>query len=336
MAQVSTPTQAKVASDRVNKEAATEARVSRQGGLPISINVSPRRVLTAVALLSAAAVGSYASQLSLGPVYGDIPTSLYHSQICAGIFAAVWAGKALFRPVIPRPLALLPVLAFYIPVIQRTLFKYSEKWGDVKGPIYTEAASYYPALFLVVLISTYLLETPSIVLDAIPAVASYGFFRGVRNWLPGFLAYKIGTSWVYTRCGLANAVAALYTLINPSVLLLAAAPAVFHTGFVNPGCTNYAANLYLNETLAASNYTLLARSESITGYVSILENSYHHYRVMRCDHSLLGGEWIQAPPGFEHLDSGHKEPIYAVFVTLEAVRLIRPAPAAKKPKALMM
>ena len=67
-----------------------------------------------------------------------------------------------------------------------------------------------------------------------------------------------------------------------------------------------------------------------------MENSYEKYRVMRVDHSLLGGEWVAAPPGYEHVESGVREPIYGVFVTLEAVRLIRPAPVAKVPKALMM
>lgn len=93
----------------------------------------------------------------------------------------------------------------------------------------------------------------------------------------------------------------------------------------------------LNETLAPWNHTLIARRESVTGYVSILDNFEAGYRVMRCDHSLLGGEWQAPPKGLEHLDRGvFKEPIYAVFVILEAVRLVVPAPKNPNPKALAM
>ena len=79
------------------------------------------------------------------------------------------------------------------------------------------------------------------------------------------------------------------------------------------------------------------RRESVTGYVSVLDNTEAGYRVMRCDHSLLGGEWQKAPKGLEHLArGGFKEPIYAVFVLLEAVRLVEPGPKNPNPRALTM
>ncbi|KAF8460306.1 S-adenosyl-L-methionine-dependent methyltransferase [Kalaharituber pfeilii] len=307
-----------------------------RGAIPYTINIRFGNILRAVILLIAAAVGSYASQLTLGPVYGDIPTSLHHQKICASIFALVWGSKWIFRRIMRRPLLLLAVLAFYVPVLQRTLFQYSEKWGAEYGPLYTEAASYYPTLFLAVLASSELLEMPSFVLDIIPAVASFAIFNGVRGELPGFLAHRIGASWIYTRCGLAHLAAGLYTLVSPLTALLLVIPGLIHSGYYNPGCTDAAAARYLNASVASANYTVLARSESITGYVSVMENSFLKYRVMRCDHSLLGGEWQIPPPGHEHLTTFIKEPVYPVFVILEAVRLVRPGPAAKKPKALMI
>ena len=306
-----------------------------RGGIPFALNIRTGNVIGAVLILLAAALGSYASQLTMGPVYGDIPSSLHHSKICAAIFAVVWGGKVIFRRMIPRPLFLLPIVAFHVPFIQRYLFRYSDTWGAVNGPIYTEAMSYYPTLLLAVLATSYLLEMPNIALDLIPAGVSYAIFKGARDYIPGFLAYKIGTSWVYTRCGLANLAAAVYSLFAPGAVLLAL-PGLIHTGLFNPACSDLAGTKYLNASLAMHNYSVLARHESLTGYMSVMQNNHEKYRVMRCDHSLLGGDWLIPSPGLEPMASGEREPIYPVFVMLEAVRLVRPAPAARKPKALMM
>jgi hypothetical protein len=51
--------------------------------------------------------------------------------------------------------------------------------------------------------------------------------------------------------------------------------------------------------------------------MSILESRDQGFRVMRCDHSLLGGEWLAKSD--RNLLA---EPIYGVFVMLEAVRLV--------------
>ena len=77
----------------------------------------------------------------------------------------------------------------------------------------------------------------------------------------------------------------------------------------------------LNTTLAQYNYTLLERSESLTGYISVLEDTAQHLRLMRCDHSLLGGEWTNTP---------RAEPIFAIFAMLEAVRLVEPDDGASR------
>ena len=368
---------------------------SERSGFPaFTLKLPLRNILNAILLLLGSALGSYASQLTLSPIYGAIPASLHHDVICASIFIAVWAGKGFIRrfdrqplgllPILafydvpavqqpvyrgipasshhrtmcapiflkvwagrgilpnffPRLLWLLPVLAFYVPAVQRHLFQYSETWGAEYGPIYTEALSYYPTLFLVVLISSYFLEMQSFALDIVPWMASYGFFRVAEKFIATILSYRIGKSWLYTRCGLTNIAAGLYCLHFPTALspiaLLLALPGILHTAFYNPGCTENAGIKYLNATLASANLTVLARTESLTGYLSVMDNSYAGYRVLRCDHSLLGGDWLEPPKGFEHLSSGGKEPIYPVFVMLEAVRLVRPGPAAREPKALMM
>ena len=73
----------------------------------------------------------------------------------------------------------------------------------------------------------------------------------------------------------------------------------------------------LNGVLEAEGYALVARKESVTGYVSVLDNLKDGFRVMRCDHSLLGGEWLQ-----QESVSSLREPVYGIFVMLEAVRLV--------------
>jgi hypothetical protein len=64
-------------------------------------------------------------------------------------------------------------------------------------------------------------------------------------------------------------------------------------------------------------WALIDRQESLTGYISIIESPEKGFRVMRCDHSLLGGEWLANTKR-----NIIPEPIYGVFVMLEAVRLV--------------
>lgn len=66
---------------------------------------------------------------------------------------------------------------------------------------------------------------------------------------------------------------------------------------------------------------MLERKESLTGYVSVLESAENQFRVLRCDHSLLGGDWL-VTPARRAQGQTTREPIYQVFTMLEAVRLI--------------
>lgn len=298
-----------------------------------TLRFSPFSVVKAIALISTASVASYASQLALAPVYGDIPTSLYHSKVSTTVFVAAWSAKYIPIKLPFRARRWLPVLALYTPAIQRFIFRYSESWGPSQGPIFTEGATFYPLLFLTVFSSATLLGLQNIIVDAVLAIFSLSFFWAAQSFIPGVLRNHIGSSWLLTRCGLPHLYGGIYSLLGPSFLLLTAIPALYHTATVNTMCVTTPA---LNETLLALNYTILARRESNTGYISILESNSEHYRVMRCDHSLLGGEWQRPPPGYEHLDQGYKEPVYAIFVTMEAVRLVDPPPQNPNPKALAM
>ncbi|KAL8689782.1 MAG: hypothetical protein Q9218_004624 [Villophora microphyllina] len=115
--------------------------------------------------------------------------------------------------------------------------------------------------------------------------------------------------------------ASFQTLLFPSKYLLFATLPVLHTVIFSAHIHSPYTNSVLNATLHDHGYSLVARQESITGYISVLDNEKDGFRVMRCDHSLLGGEWH--PPAGKV--SGLREPVYAIFVMLEAVRLVQAA-----------
>ncbi|EQK98301.1 spermine/spermidine synthase [Ophiocordyceps sinensis CO18] len=108
----------------------------------------------------------------------------------------------------------------------------------------------------------------------------------------------MGRAVVYTRLSLELALGVLYAASSPSKLLAYAVPPLLHT-----------------LSMMSDGWLLLDRRESVTGYVSVLQSLQDGFRVMRCDHSLLGGDWI------DKRQAKLPEPIYGVFVMLEAVRL---------------
>jgi len=147
------------------------------------------------------------------------------------------------------------------------------------------------------------------------------------------LQQKIGSSFLYTRLGCQIWLAHLYAIFAPSKLLYYSIPAILHTAFFNVHVPYSYTTSLLNSTMAREGWTLLARQESLTGYVSIIESREQGFRVMRCDHSLLGGEWLSR----SHRNS-LAEPIYGVFVMLEAVRLVEVKKSVpdSEAKALLM
>lgn len=82
-------------------------------------------------------------------------------------------------------------------------------------------------------------------------------------------------------------------------------------------------NPHLNPQLMYHGYAVLQRGESTTGLVLVLENSESGLRILRNDHSILGGIWLltseRKAEGITYVES-----IFSAFYTLEAVRLIEP------------
>ncbi|KAH7275840.1 hypothetical protein FSOLCH5_005440 [Fusarium solani] len=290
-------------------------------------------------ILGLLGVASSVSQLNLSPVYGSIPSAVTHAPvIMAGCFVG-WAGNLFLRNVLPLPTAqLLPIIALNVPAIQYLTGGFSDRLGCWWGPLVTEALTLFPlAVFSAACVADQLEDAnlsmlPSFVAEAAPGIGSWAFFRLAERIANEKLQGLIGSAFWFTRVGLELVLAGIYAVFSPSKYLVLAIPALLHTAVLNTHVMTPMATASLNSTLAAQNWTLLERKESLTGYISILENLGQGFRVMRCDHSLLGGEWVRI--------QGQKvsEPIYGVFVMLEAVRLIQretPLPDAEA-KALVV
>ena len=135
----------------------------------------------------------------------------------------------------------------------------------------------------------------------------------VRSWS--------ATSALFSRLGLQAIVSLSYTVLERSFKRLAffGILPLLHLTYINPHIPLKYNTAALNATLQTGGFSLVARQESLTGYISVLDNVKDGFRVMRCDHSLLGGEWINKPEGHPAVLN---EPIYAIFLMLEAVRLV--------------
>lgn len=282
--------------------------------------------LKAAGLLILAAAYSPISQLTLSPVYGSIPSSIQHQRLTVVTVLLAGALMSRTRASIPWPLiSFLPVLAFSIPTIQYFLFRYSNQLGPIYGPLITEIMTYCPLVFMSILGSAELFYVIGLgrygehVMNAGVATLSYAILSVMNKFSISFIGRNIGSGLVFTRLGMQVTVSTFYAILLPSRLLLITVLPLLHTLFFNVHLPLPYTTAVLNSTLYEQNYSLVARQESRTGYISVLDNIKEGFRVMRCDHSLLGGEWI---PRRKRSTSQLNEPIYAIFVMLEAVRLV--------------
>ncbi|KAH7112899.1 S-adenosyl-L-methionine-dependent methyltransferase [Dendryphion nanum] len=307
----------------------------------------------AAAFLIIAGIASPVSQLSLSPVYGSIPASLNHQRSITITAALAMMGKNLLKKFVPANIAAyIAVIAYWTPVIQFFLFPYSAKLGIDYGPLIIESTTYLPFLFLSYYAAIDLLECvdlarfnlPGSVGEAVLPIASYFTISSVSKIAASTLPGYIGTHLLMTRVGLQMLLGSISAFLAPSKLIFLAFPAILHTLWTNPHHPSESALQRTNATLLSTqNFTILARHESITGYVSVLENTGDtSFRIMRCDHSLLGGEWLVTPYAASRGQT-QRETIFSVFVILEAVRLIEPLqsttitpPPSNPPSALVI
>ncbi len=286
----------------------------------------------AAALLLIAGIASPISQLNLSPVFGSIPASLHHQRALTLTIIAASLARLGLKDYLPTNAAnYIAVVAFWAPVFQCLLFPYSAQLGIEYGPLVIESLTYFPMLFLSVYAAGGLLGTiqpggydmSSLMVDFAMPTVSYFTVSTVAKSSRDLLPDIIGTSMYASRVGLQMFLATMSAIVTPSITVLFALPAILHMLLMNPHIpTNHGFQLANSTLVSTQNYTLLDRKESITGYISVLENyADHSYRLLRCDHSLLGGEWLVTPTAYEKGQT-KRETVFTVFVILEAVRLI--------------
>lgn len=294
------------------------------------------RVATLLALL---AVSSHASQLNLSPVYGSIPASIWHSKLLmAGCFLG-WAGNLALRDALPIScVKALPIIVVCVPGLQHWLGTYSGLLGPQWGPVVTEAVTLLPVSILTAASAADYWEEasltflPKFVADAGPGIGSWALFKVLEGQVGAHIHGLMGTFVVFTRLGLEIALSFAYMLFSPSKYLVYTAFPFFHTFLLNMHVPSQVATANLISAQLSDNWLLINRRESVTGYLSVFQSVEKGFRAMRCDHSLLGGEWIN------HRGGPVSEPIYGVFAMLEAVRLAERSAVLsdKDAKALVM
>ena len=290
-------------------------------------------MVRALALLVLAAVSSPISQFALSPVYGSIPASIYHQRLVGTTFLLAVATRARSHNYLDLHIQqwtpYIAIMALALPMIQTLLFKCSGVFGPSLGPLLTQVWTYVPLLYLSVVAVATDLRTVAMrhgkwVNIATTAFISYVTIRIVQLFSSTFLSRNMGTSLLFTRSGLQYFIAACYALLVPSKQLGLAMIVLVYSLSQNSHLPLPHTTASLNQTLQTSGFSLVARQESLTGYISVLENIADGFRAMRCDHSLLGGEWIDRQRASR---SQLGEPIYSCFVMLEAVRLVETGPA---------
>ncbi|KAJ9502145.1 hypothetical protein H2202_002209 [Exophiala xenobiotica] len=302
-----TSKQVKPPSDRSFEEAKTltPSKPSEDIQKPRSLlaTIADIRTLRALQLVLLASLHAAVSQLNLSPVYGAVPASLYHRYGLTASFMLAFLLRGYLPPW--TALAITP-FCFWIPVIQFGLFTFSSYMGNPLGPVITECLTCFPLVLLSVQLAMQCLDdvnaerTSSMGGDAFPSMGLFVLFTVLQRACKGFAASFTGPGFLRSRIGMQLMIASLTTEV-------------------------------LDNTLALYNYTLLERKESVTGYISVLEDNQRGFRVMRCDHSLLGGEWKMSAQSNSKSRVG--EPIYAIFTMLEAVRLVERS-SPNRPRAL--
>ncbi len=333
--------QVKSPSDKSSEEAkpSTPSKPSEQSKdiqKPRSLlaTIADIRTQRALQLVLLASLHAAVSQLNLSPVYGALPASLYHRYGLTASFMLAFLLRGYLPPWTGR--AITP-FCFWIPVIQFSLFTFSSYMGSPLGPVITECLTCFPLVLLSVHIAMQYLDevnaerTTSTSGDAFPSMGLFVLFTVLQRACKGFVASFTGPGFLRSRIGMQLMIASLYGMVLPKSIIWPSLPAVAFTMVANPHCSLSRTTEVLNNTLALYNYTLLERKESVTGYISVLEDNQRGFRVMRCDHSLLGGEWKMSAQTNSKSRVG--EPIYAIFTMLEAVRLVERS-SSSRPRAL--
>jgi hypothetical protein len=296
------------------------------GPIAFAVELLPP-TLAALAVLS---VVSYVSQVILHPIYGSLGTGLHHWD---GVFIVSAATSLLTMlgsdKLPPREWDFAGMVTMVAPITMPVLFRFSRQWGPTWGPVLTQGLLTWPC---VLLFSHYAARRVKHVIgNELRRSASLAVFLAVsitiaftmaiktsERIIIRFVAQYVGVLWsrfsilVYT-----GAVCSRRWIFLPVMILVLQLP------HVQTGVTSG-----LLSKLPAE-YTYLARRESITGMITVVENADVGYRVLKCDHSLLGGLWtgikrkeLAGSNDLEWRTVNEAESVYTAFLVQEAIRLV--------------
>ena len=292
-----------------------------------------------LAILFLATLSYRVCMLSLSPVYGSVSASAINLN---GVLEPlVWVAATLTHRRVSRFMVLLPTIGYLAPIILSILYHHSDTMGPFYGPLINYLITSWPILFLSLLSNVNFLAyaiSPKtkdrspveegrirIGLESMMILICVGIFKYVAVNMLRAVSLILDRS--ASTPGMITSHFGMHALLSILWTYLARSRGTFWFGILSSTYTMFfithiptAQNtVSVNGTLLDSNYALVARQESLSGYISVLDNLKDGFRVMRCDHSLLGGEWINKPEGHP---ARFNEPIYSIFVMLEAVRLL--------------
>ena len=337
-------------------------RVHAKAPASVQNNIAPKRSLRlyarllvkTLATLLLAALSAEVSKVSLTPVYGSIPPvasldwlrgGFEHDHRYVANIMLVSLAKMFLNKHTLGISRFYAIWGFLMPSIQSGLYNFSGKLGPTWGPRITYCLTSVPLSYLSLLhIMIFITEAFPLAIFAegaatrsmkdfcntslgtllLTSILYHSLARlklYLESRLPTLIMLNFGTHAVFSRFGIQTVTAMMYTQLDAPFerfkLIFTAILPLLHLITICPHVQlPYNTNV-LNSTLRAEGYSLVARHESLTGYISVLDNFNEGYRVMRCDHSLLGGEYLRKPRG-----SRYNEPVYTIFLTLEAVRLL--------------
>lgn len=314
----------------------------------MTLSTTVRQFMSSIAALTLAALCNRFCKLALSPIYGSLPSEDVINSWTAFCVASTslsrWSNNAPYYWV-----DFVTFLGYLPPLVLPILARFSSQFGPYWGPKVAHTLTSFPLLFTSLAESLFFCRTAIFQIVRIPAwpkkntsVPSALLYNGVEAFgimllagvfvvvylplekavvfLSSYLTAKLIGETLISRYGMQALIAALWAFHARSkwVATLGVLP-LLQVFLFNPHIPAAYNTAIVNSTLKTVGWSLVARQESVTGYISVLDNIRDGFRVMRCDHSLLGGDWRNKPEGHP---AKVNDPIYSIFVMLEAVRLV--------------
>ncbi|KAI8902711.1 S-adenosyl-L-methionine-dependent methyltransferase [Globomyces pollinis-pini] len=275
-------------------------------------NQRPLPLPSAILLQFAVSQSTLALQHIHAPVYGQYLAKESISTISLSLCLLFWAiGLLTHKNSFRLPYSIAGLMIAGTPLVSHLLRDYSATWGPVHGPVIASIPYFIAYSGL-----TYLAANESTTY-ALLYFTTFVIFRMIPVHLP------IPTCSIFRLC---STVIALFPflakagtlpkkradrtvakLVNRILYMLILAMCISSNVLMR----RFEVNQCKMDTLKPN---VLAHAESTTGYISVIEtdSAYGKLRLLRCDHSILGGSYLEYG-----MDS-----IYGAFYMMDFVRFV--------------